>query len=316
MSEMKVVRFYPPGGAEKLRYETEPVPTQLEKGQMLVKVHAVGLIWTELHWPIYQQPDGTYVSHIPGHDFSGVVTEVGPGFEDSDIRPGSEIYAFTRERKFEGAMAEYAKADLPQAMLKPRNLSFVEAASVPLSALTAWQALYDHASLRSGQKLLVTGAAGATGVFAVQLGRVTGAHVIGTASSPRSFELLQNFGVNEVVNYKESQLEEAVKDVDVVFDTVGGDVLKQCLKVVRKGGVVINIVDYNAGELARQQGVQGKFFIVEMHADQLARITELIEKGVLRTVVDSVFPLDQAREAFEHGAAGHAHGKIVVSVST
>lgn len=314
MANMRVVRFYPPGGPEKLQLATEPVPSQLGHGEMLIKVHGVGVIWPELTWPIYQNPDGSYLNHIPGHDFSGIVTKVGPGFEGSDIEPGSEVYAFTSIRNHEGGMAEYTIADLQSTVPKPQNLTFPEAATVPLSALTAWQALFDHAHLQKGQKLLVTAAAGGTGMFAVQLGKMVGAHVIGTASDPRSLEMLQEFGVDQIIDYKKVDPTHAVQDVDVVLNCVAGT-FNQCLKLVKKTGIIIDISEYRAEELAREQGLQAKFFIVSVNVAQLREITKLLEQGTLKTVVDSVFPMEKVRDAFEHGMKGHVHGKIVVSIA-
>lgn len=312
---MKVLRYHPPGGPDKLQYAEEPIPLDLKDGEMLIKVAAVGVIWTELYWPIYQKPDGEYYTHIPGHDFSGTVEKIGPGFEGSEIRIGSEVIAFTSKREVEGALAEYAKSDLTQTVLKPKSLSLVEAATVPLSALTAWQALFDHAGLKAGQKLLVTGAAGGTGIWAVQIGKMAGAHVVGTASSSRSFELLKSFGVDEIVDYKNAQLDQVVKDVDVVLDTVGGAALDQSLKTLKKGGVLININDPTCAEKAQPMGVTGTFFIVSMNVEQMSKINGLIDNGTLRTVVDSVFPFDEARNAYEKGASGNVHGKIVVKVT-
>jgi NADPH:quinone reductase-like Zn-dependent oxidoreductase len=253
---MKAVRFHPPGGFDKLQYGEEPVAdSDLQPGEMLIRVHAVGLIWTELFWPIYQKPDGSYYTHIPGHDFSGMVTKIGPGFEDSEIRPGTDVLAFTSKRKYGGAMAEYAKADLTQVIRKPGHLSHVEAASVVLTALTAWQALHEHAQLQKGQKLLVTGAAGGTGIFAVQIAKMIGVHVIGTASSERSFELLRELEIDEIIDYKKSKLDNAVSNVDVVLDTVGGEALEQGLRALKKNGLCININDPDCGKKADQVGV-------------------------------------------------------------
>lgn len=221
---------------------------------MLVQVHAVGFIWPELTWPIYQTPTGEDLTHIPGHGFSGVVKEVGPGFGGSKIGPGSEVYAFTNRVK-EGAMAEYAKVNLTEVGLKPQALSLVGAASVPLSALTAWQALFDHARLLAGQKVLITGAAGGTGIFAVQLARMVGAYVVGTASAARSFAILRDFGVDEILDYKKVKFEEAVQDVDVVLDTVGGGVLEQCMNTIKRGGVLVSITDPACAERDKQLGV-------------------------------------------------------------
>lgn len=315
---MNVVRFYPPGGPEKLRYQSEAIPQDLKEGNVLIKVRAASVIWPELTWPIYQRKDGSFTNHIPCHDFSGTVAKLGPGCENSEIRVGSEVYVFTTGfenglRTHEGALAEYAVADLPCVALKPKGLSLLEAASVPLSALTAWQALFDQGQLKKGQRLLITGAAGATGFFAIQMARSVGAYVIGTASSAESFEMLKELKIDEIVDYKKQALEDAVSDVDLALDTVGGNVLHQCAKVVKKDGLIVSIVTYDASEQIKD--VKAKFFIVTNKKEQLQQITQQIENGQLRTYIDSVFPLQNAVDAFQKGAEGHAHGKILVEVS-
>ncbi len=213
-------------------------------------------------------------------------------------------------------MAQYAKADVDQVVLKPDNLTLAEAATVPLSALTAWQALFVHANLQKGQKLLVTAAAGGTGIFAVQFAKQIGAHVIGTASSQRSRELLESLGVNEIIDYKKNELENAVKDIDLVLECVGGkgDVLEQCFKVIKDGGRVISIAVFDAEQRAARHGISCKFFIVSMNPEQLRHIAGMLEGGSVRPVLDKTFPLEQAKQAFEEAAAGHVHGKVVVTV--
>jgi NADPH:quinone reductase-like Zn-dependent oxidoreductase len=311
---MKVVRFYPPGGPEKLKYEAEPVPSPPGKKQVLIKVHGVGLIWPELYWPIYQSPAGDYISHIPGHDFSGVVTAIGPECEGSGLEVGSEVYGLTSRRNHEGAMAEFVKADIDQVVLKPRNLSFVEAAAVPLSALTAWQALFDHGKLEKGQRVLVTGGAGGTGVFAVQFAKMFGAYVVATGSSARSREILEGNGLDKFIDYKATDLKSTVKDIDLVLECVGEPVLEQCFDVVKKEGTIISITSLHFQEEASKRGVNGKFFIVRMNAEQLNNITKMVEDGTIKPIVDATYPLEETGKAFEEASAGHVHGKVVIKV--
>ncbi|KIX01247.1 uncharacterized protein Z518_08972 [Rhinocladiella mackenziei CBS 650.93] len=311
---MNAVRFYPPGGPEKLSYQTEPVPSPPWEKQVLIKVHGVGLIWPELYWPIYQSPAGDYVSHIPGHDFSGVVVAVGPGCEGRGIEVGAEVYGLTSRRNHEGAMAEFVKADVDQVVLKPRNLAFVEAAAIPLSALTAWQALFDHGKLKKGQRVLVTGGAGGTGVFATQFAKMFGAYVIATGSSARSREILEGYGVDEFIDYKATDLKSAVKDIDLVLECVGQTVLEQCFDVVRKEGTIVSIVTVNCKEEALKRGIDGKFFIVCMNAEQLNNITKMVEDGTIKPIIDATYPLEETRKAFEEASAGHVHGKAVIRV--
>jgi NADPH:quinone reductase-like Zn-dependent oxidoreductase len=138
MPQMKAIRFHAPGGPEKLKLALEPIPT-IGKNEVLIKVRAVGLIWPELSWPIYQKENGEYITHIPGHDFSGIITEIGSGTDSSfDLKVGDEVIAFTSRRNHDGGMAEYAVSDIDQVIPKPKNLDFIESAAVPLSALTAW----------------------------------------------------------------------------------------------------------------------------------------------------------------------------------
>ena len=320
MASMNVLRFYPPGGLDKLKHEKSPVPDQLGDGQVLVKVRAASMIWTELSWPIYQRQDGSYVPHIVCHDFSGTVTRTGPRVESSGIYVGSEVYAFTTGmteeglRNCEGAAAEYAIADVNSILPKPKTLSLLEAASVPLSALTAWQALHDHAQLKKGQRLLITGAGGATGLSAVQMAKLVGTHVIGTASSPRSFEMLNELGIDEIIDYKKPNLEDAVSDVDLVLDNVGGNVLLQCAKVVKKDGTILSLVDYDVQE--KVPNVKALFYIVETKLDQFKEITRLIEESKMKTFIDIVFPFDKATEAFKKGLKGHTNGKILLEISS
>lgn len=312
---MRVVRYFPPGGPEKLQLQDEPVPVELNENEVLIKVHAVGLIWPELTWPIYQNQNGDYISHIPGHDFSGVITKAGSEVHNSDLQPGAEVIAFTSRRNHEGAMAEYAIADVDQVALKPKNLGFNEAAALPLSALTAWQALFVHGNLRKGQRLLVTGAAGGTGVFAVQFARHIGAYVIGTGSSAQSRKILEGFGIDEFVDYKTQDLSTAIGKVDLVLETVGGKSLEVAFSAVKKDGLLVSINEYAVDKIAEQRGLRAKFFIVSMNLEQQAAITELVESGKVVAVVDQIFPLLYTQRAFEEAALGHVHGKTVIEVS-
>lgn len=317
---MKAVRFYPPGGPEKLQFEDAPVQEHLRPTELLIKVHAASVIWPELSWPIYQHSEtGEYHPHIPCHDFSGTVVRTGSEVQaQSDISVGSEVCAFSARigenglRKFEGAAAEFAVADLETTVLKPKSLDLLHAATVPLSALTAWQALHEHASLQKGQRLLITGAAGATGYWAVQFAKMVGAYVIGTASSEWSFKMLKELGMNEIIDYKKQDLAESVSDIDLVLDTVGGTVGDEVVKALRPGGQILSIVTWDVHARVAE-GVKATFFIVSMKRDQLEEIVRLIDEEKLKTFIDSVYPLEKAADAFRKGAEGHAHGKILLS---
>lgn len=312
---MQAVLHHPPGGTEKLKIVQEDIP-EIADDEVLTKIYAASVIWMELYWDIYQKEDGTYKTPILGEDYSGVVAKLGSKVpHDSGLQIGTEVMAFMSKafptkRSIDGGMAGYAKAHFSHMIPKPRSLSLTEAAAVPLSALTAWQGLVDRAKLKAGQTLLVTGAAGATAIWAVQLGKMLGARVIGTASSEQSFQLLKSFGVDEVLNYKEVKLDSVLENVDVVFDTVCGDTSRQALKTLRKDGTLLHLVGEPPDDIAKDPRVI--FFIVDMDAAQLTKIAGLIDEGKLKPVIDSVFDFQDVVKAFHRGETGHAHGKIVL----
>jgi NADPH:quinone reductase-like Zn-dependent oxidoreductase len=310
---MKAIRIHGRGGPERLVYEDVPQPHP-GQGEVLVRVSATGVIANELRWDAtYQNEAGElHVLPIPGRDLSGVVVEeVGPGI--TTLIKDTQVYAMLGYGR-DGAEAEYTIALPNELAPKPRTLDHVQAAAVPLTALTAWQALFDRAKLVAGQTLLIHGASGGVGVFAVQLAHWAGAHVIATASA-RNRDFLQELGANEVIDYTSTRFEEVVHAVDLVFDTVGGDTLQRSWQVIKPGGVLVTIVGPPPYfEYAKAHGIHPFWFVVEPNRDELIQIGTLIDAGHLRPIIDTVFPLSQARQAYEHGARGHSRGKIVLRV--
>lgn len=315
---MKAIRIHGRGGPDHLVYEDVPQPHP-DPGEVLVRVYAAGIIATELEWDeTYQTPTGSPRDlPIPGRDLSGVVEEVGAGVT-TPVK-GSEVYAMLGYGR-DGAQADYTVALPNELVPKPGTLDHVQAAAVPLSALTAWQALFDHAHLAAGQTVLIHGGAGGVGVFAVQLAHWKGAQVIATAST-RNRDFLRELGVgaNEIIDYTTTRFEEVVHDVDVVFDMVGGDTLERSWQVVKPGGVLVSVASppppsAEIDTKSREYKVRFVYFIVEPDRDELAQIGALIDRGQLRPIIGTVFPLSQAREAYEQGAAGHARGKNVLRV--
>ncbi|SPF56131.1 Alcohol dehydrogenase, zinc-binding domain protein (fragment) [Candidatus Sulfopaludibacter sp. SbA4] len=194
---------------------------------------------------------------------------------------------------------------------KPPRLSYVEAASVPIGALTAWQGLFDRARLRPGERVLVHGGAGAVGIFAIQLARLHGARVIATTSSPNA-ELVISLGAEQAIDYREQRFEEFVNEVDVVFDTVGGETLERSWGILKPGGRMVTIA--STADDSLDPRVREAFFIVEPNQKQLVEIGDLADDGRLRTVVDAVVPLWRAPEAYAGQAPRHHRGKVVVDV--
>jgi NADPH:quinone reductase-like Zn-dependent oxidoreductase len=308
---MKAIRIHGRGGPDRLAYEDAPQPHPGPR-EVLVHVKATGVIATELRWPeTYQTKAGSERSlPIPGHDLAGVVVEVGPGV--TDIAVGAEVYALTAFDR-DGAEAEYTIALPCELAPKPRSLDYVQAAAVPLSALTAWQAFFQYAGLASGQTVLIHGAAGGVGVFAVQLARWAGAYVIGTASA-RNSDFLRELGVNETIDYTTTRFEDVVHDVDIVLDTVGSETLERSWMVLKKGGVLVSVASPPSPEQAKAHGVYSVWFIVKPNWDQLIQMSKLIDTGQIRAIVETVLSLSQARQAYEQASKRHTRGKIVLRV--
>ncbi len=310
---MKAIRIHGRGGPDHLVYEDAPQPHPGE-GEVLVQVYAAGIIANELKWDeTYQTTTGSPRDlPIPGRDLSGVVEEVGPGV--TALVKGAEVYAMLGYGR-DGAEADYTIALPNELAPKPGKLDHEQAAAVPLSALTAWQALFDQAHLAAGQTVLIQGGAGGVGVFAVQLAHWAGARVIATASA-RDRDFVRELGANEVIDYTTTRFEEVVHGVDLVFDMVGGDTLQRSWQVIQPGGLLVSIVSPQplAGE-GKEHDVRFAYFIVEPNRDELIRISELIDAGHLRPVIDTVYPLAQARQAYEQAAKGHTRGKIVLRVT-
>lgn len=312
---MKAIRLHGRGGTEQLFYEDAPLPT-LEAGDALIRVHACAITKTELTWdPVHTAPDGTEREFvIPGHEISGVVEAVASNV--SDVKVGDAVYALTDFWR-DGALAEYVAARADDLATKPINLNHVQAAAVPLAALTAWQALFEHAHLSSGKRVLIHGAAGGVGTYAVQFARWSNAYVIGTAHTTDA-ELLHSLGASEVIGYTKMRFEDVVNNVDVVFDTVGGDTLERSWRVLSPGGVLVTIVTATSGDSPAEEGteygVRGIYFVVKPSRAQLLEIASLIEAGKVRPIIGATFPLAEARQAFEQTLHGLNHGKIVLQV--
>jgi NADPH:quinone reductase-like Zn-dependent oxidoreductase len=311
-SIMRAVRAHGRGGPEQLSYEDAPVP-QAGEGDVLVRVCATGITPAELTWDeTYKNADGSdRIPSVPGHEVSGRVEALGPGV--ADLRIGEEVYGLADFPR-DGGAAEYIAIRAHNLAPKPKSIDWVQAAAVPLSALTAWQALFDKGRLTAGQRVLIHGAAGGVGTFAVQLAHWRGAEVIATASKGNA-DFLRGLGADRIIDYTTTRFEDEVHDADIVIDTIGGDTLARSWSVLRRGGVLITLPAPVPPNQAESLGVTGIFFVVEPNRQQLIQIGELIDSGKLKVVLATVLPLQRAREAFELGAEGHTRGKIVLQIS-
>ncbi len=308
---MKAIRLHTQGGPEQVIYEDAPNP-QLLEGDALVRVLAVSTTRGELDWPpTYNDEKGKpRTPSIPGHEFCGIVESLTPGH--NHLKIGEAVYALSSFFR-DGAAAEYIAVHAADLAPKPSTLDAVQAAAVPLAGLTAWQAIFDHARLLPGQKILIHGAAGGVGTFAVQIAKWHGAHVIATASA-KDTELLKNLGAHQIIDYKTEAFEEIVHDIDTVLDCVGGDTQDRSWQVLKRGGVLVSIAGESIEQPSPDLGVKGIFFIVKPSRSQLIEIGDLIDNGHIRIVIDAVLPLDQARQAFELALQSGKQGKVVLRV--
>jgi len=308
---MKAVRSHTRGGAETLVVEEAPMP-RLRKGDALLKVRAAAITPTELTWnSTWTDPQGNDRRPIvPSFEVSGTVDQVSS--EETYLKRGDPVYGlldFWRD----GAAAEFVAVRAASLAPKPTSLDHVKSAAVPLSGLTAWQALFDHARLSKGDRVLIHGAAGGVGTFAVQFAHWRGAKVIVTASK-RHDAFLRELGADTILDYTSVRFEEAIQGVDAVIDTVGGEALERSWGVLRRDGTLVTIAGDVSEDRAAKYGVRAASILVQPNRDQLVQIGKLIDAGIIRPVVEAVLPLADVREAFARGLAGHNRGKIVLRV--
>jgi len=254
---------------------------------------------------------GIKLPAIPGYDISGVVEKTGAKI--TKFKTGDPVYAYIALDKG-GGYADYAATTEQEASAKPRSLTYVEAAGVPLVALTAWQALIDTAKLGAGQTVLIHGGSGGVGTFAIQIAKARGAKVIATASTPNQ-DLLKQLGADVSIDYTKQKFDDVAKDVDVVLDSVGKDTLARSYGVVKKGGFIVSLVARPDPTELEKHGIRGASLGVEPNSSELAEIGKLIDEKKIKVIVSQVFPLSEAIKAQEQVATRHTRGKIVLKIA-
>ena len=303
---MKAIRTHQPTGISGLVFEEVPEATPMF-GDVLVKVAACGITHNELDWPIWTCRAGHRRSSvIPGHEVSGVVAAVGFGTAWFDV--GDEVFGLTDQLR-DGAAAEYVAVEARNVAVKPRTVDHVHAAAVPRAGLTAWQGLFDHGQLAKGQTVVIHGAGGAVGSMAVQLARWAGAEVIGTGRS-HSRPLVMELGADRFVALDAEDLAGTAGQADLVFDTIGGDVLAGSADLLRPGGTLVTIKA--DAPLPGRDGIRTVVFIQESSRAQLTELARLVDDGQLRPQVGAVYPLARAVEAYTAKAAGGLPGRTVL----
>jgi len=316
---MKAVRIERYGNEDVVELADVERP-QAGENEVLVKVNAAAV--NPVDWKIRDglgEMFGLKPPLILGCEVAGTVEAVGDQGPSrtgspsqtgsSDFAVGDEVYGYLSAHS--GGYAEYVAAPASEFVRKPKRIEFDTAASVPVAALTAWQGIFDHGKLASGQRILITGASGAVGSMAVQLAKNKNAHVIGIGSG-RNEEFVRKLGADEFIDYKQAKFEDKVRDVDVVFDTVGGDTQDRAFQTVKRGGFLVSTVSPPSAEKAKEFGVTVAMVQMMPKPDQLAEINRLVESGKLKMRVATVLPLAEVKKAHQLSAGGHADGKIIL----
>ena len=297
----------PKGATLHFAQVPQPAPG---KADVLIRVYAAGVIATELQWePTTQTKTGAKRSNaIPSHEFCGIIAAKG---EDANsFKIGQEVYGMN-DWYADGALAEFCLTQPSSIAPKPSTLTEEEAATVPISALTAWQGLFDRARLQPKEKILIHGGSGGVGSFAVQLAHRHGAYVIATVST-KNISLVKQLGADEVIDYKTSHFQDLVHDVDVVFDTVGGKSRDLSWSILKPRGRMVTIVSDPPSDDPR---TKESFFIVEPNQKQLVEIGKLLDVGSLKTFVNAVLSLEDATKAYTNQVPNErGYGKVVITI--
>lgn len=308
---MKAIRIHEFGGPDVLKYEDAPQPVPAAD-EVLIKVHASGVnpVDSKIRAGHAQGKFPISFPLIPGWDVSGEIEEVGNAV--LNFRKGDEVYSRPDPTR-NGTYAEYVVVKADQVNQKPKSINHDKAAAVALAGLTAWQGLFTHGDLQDGQKVLIHGASGGVGTYAVQFAKWKGAHVIGTASTD-NIDFLYELGADDVIDYKNEKFEEEVKDVDLVFDLIGGDTQKKSLQVIKNGGRLITTVKPENQEEAKLKNIHIEGFMAQSLPGDLQQIADLIDSGKVKPIISEIIPIENAAEAHEKIEKGHTRGKIVLRV--
>src|SRR5213083_2595320 len=309
---MKAVVIHEYGGPEVLKYEDIARP-EPKDDQLLIRVIAAGVNPVDgmIRSGMFAKEGSRAFPVILGGDIAGVVEKVGSKI--TKFKSGDPVFAYVSLDN-SGGYAQYALVTEREAAPKPKSLTYVEAAAVPVVAMTAWQALVDTAKLESGQTVLIHGGSGGVGSFAIQIAKARGAKVIATASAANQ-DLLKQLGADVTIDYTKQKFEDIAKDVDVVLDSVGKDTLARSYGVVRKGGLIVTLVARIDQAELNKHGIHGASLSVEPNSDELAEIGKLIDEKKIKVVVSQTLPLAEAKRAQEQVATGHTRGKIVLKIS-
>lgn len=306
---MRAARLGARGGPEAIVIERIPVPS-LRDGDVLVGVRAAAITPSELGWlPTWTNPDGSErAPTIPSHELAGVVVAAGAAVRD--LWAGMPVFGLADFYR-DGAAAEHIAVHAADLADWPQSLDSVTAAALPLSGLTAWQALFDHGHLLAGQRVLVHGAAGGVGTFAVQLAHHEGAHVTAVASA-RDGDFVRDLGADVVLDRQAPAFDAPARSMDLIIDTVGGDVLVRSWPLLAVDGRIVSIAP--SSRSIADEDPRGHFFVVTPDRGVLSELARLVERGELRVIVERTFPLDETRQAYKFAQREHPRGKVVLRI--
>jgi len=307
--EMKAAVFHEYGGPVEIAEVARP---KLQDSNVLVEVHAASLnpIDNILRAGFLRQMLELTFPHVKGYDVSGTVVEIGNNVKN--VKIGDEVFARPNQMDA-GSIAEFARIQEDELATKPSNLTHEQAASVPLAGLTAWQALVTKGKIKEGNKVLIHAGSGGVGTLAIQIAKHFGAFVA-TTTSGKNVALVKELGADLVIDYTTQNFEDELSNCDLVIDTIGGETLARSFKVLKKGGKMVSIKSQDNDNLAQKHNVHFEWFFMSPDGKMLSELAGLISQGAIKTVIDSVFRMDQAAEAFDRLATGRAKGKIIIAV--
>jgi NADPH:quinone reductase-like Zn-dependent oxidoreductase len=310
---MKAAQINEYGGKDVLKTVSDASKPKLEAGQILVEVRAAAV--NPFDWKVRE---GYMKDSAPlplpatlGGDLAGVVAELGEGV--SEFTVGDEVYGQANALSGQGSYAEFTPVKAESLAVKPKSVTFVTAAALPLAGVSAYQALVEHIGLKSGQKILIHGGAGGIGSYAIQLAKYMGAHVATTASQDEA-EFVKGLGADEIIDYTSQKFEEILRDYDAVYDTVGGDTYARSFQVLKPGGVIVSMLEQLHEQLSKQQNVTAISQFTRVTTERLKRLADLVDRGALKVHIDKTFPLDEAADALEYIHQGHHRGKVVIKI--
>jgi alcohol dehydrogenase len=312
MNSAQITRYGNTSEVIEIRQTSTP---NLSAGKVLVEVKAAGI--NPIDWKIregyMQQMIHLQFPSTLGLDFSGIVEQVGQDVT-SDFKQGNEVYGQAGVPSGgSGAFSEFALANVTSIAHKPKRLSHEEAAALPLVGVSAWQALIEYIGLSNGQKILIHGGAGGIGSIAIQLAKNLGAHVATTVSTDDK-QFVQELGADEIIDYKTQTFEELVHDYDAVFDTVGGETYTKSFKVLRKGGIIVSMLEQQNSELMEQFGVKAVSQFTRVNRERLTKLTDWVDQNKVKVNIEKAYSLDEAGKALDYLRDIHPRGKIVLAM--